>query len=54
MMRFLLSVLTCLALAGCFSDDNPSSDTALKIAKELQLQEPFVHARNWEVSNGYS
>jgi len=54
MMRLILGLVTVLMLAGCASDDRPSSDTAIKIAKELQLQEPFIHARDWEVTNGYS
>lgn len=53
-MRLFAACLAGLLLTGCVGEDKPSSSTAIKIAQELQLQEPFIHASEWTVVNGYS
>ena len=53
-MRWLLGLALSVSLIGCGGEDKPSSSTAIKIAQELQLQEPFIHASEWAVVNGYS
>jgi len=53
-MRLISACLAGLLLTGCVGEDKPSSSTAIKIAQELQLQEPFIHASEWTVVNGYS
>ena len=53
-MRWLLGLILSVSLIGCGGEDKPSNATAIKIAKELQLQEPFIHASEWKVVNGYS
>ena len=53
-MRWISACLAGVLLVGCVGEDKPSSSTAIKIAQERQLQEPFIHASDWAVVNGYS
>jgi len=53
-MRWISACLAGVLLVGCVGEDKPSSSTAIKIAQEQQLQEPFIHASDWAVVNGYS
>ena len=43
-MRLIAACLAGLLLVGCLGEDKPARSTAIKIAQQLQLQEPFIHA----------